>query len=561
MSGVYVQASCGACHESTYGLSGAETVLSGENLFRDRGCSSCHTPVKTVRKFAPPLNGISAKIKDRRWLRAWLQGPRSIRPGTMMPDFGIAPDTACGIASFLLSLNETHAYKQPDTSKASAERGAEYFVYRGCRACHKTHPEISDPVHRIPSLNDAGTKFRPAWVLLELEEPRAYNPDARIPLIEATDKEVLDIIVYLETLTLDPGKLPSPCSGNDRQGLEEGRDFIENNGCFACHRIQGFEHMDPPAARITPRLKPAAGPRPWNDITLTIGLSRQEGETASFRRMPLFHLTEDEVNALAVFFMKAPSSGSTDRFIKQSKDQRAGHEGNMLLNDYGCRLCHLVDEGESPYVATVIERSHLLPPRLTGEGDKVQPQWLSHFLDNPNRLRIWMTMSMPYFYLPPNENQAFVRFFRNVSGFDDSETIAPYQLPFDIKSVGEEEKALGIYRFRQDRCAQCHPVDVSRGLPKNVSLDDLAIDLMKSKHRLRYEWIRNFLQNPDRYAGKDTRMPFIYYTPDSVPKVPDAAKWLDRVARVLYLMDTLPEPDEKENIRDEIDVKSFWENY
>lgn len=560
LKGAYVQASCSGCHESTYGLPGAGIAHQGENLFRERGCYSCHTPEQTVKKYAPPLNGISGKLKDKRWLQAWLQGPRSIRPGTMMPDFGISQEKACHIASFLLSLSAHHDYKQPDLSKASAERGAHYFVYRGCRACHKTAPTPSDPVRRIPSLNDAGTKFRPAWVLLELEAPRDYNPDARIPLIDATGEEVLDIMAYLDTLTLDPESLPPLCSDNNRQHIEEGRDFVEMNGCFACHRIDGFERMTPTAGRIIPRLKMGSAPRPWDDLLRIIGLSEQEAGSPSFRRMPRFNLTPKEIESLATYFIRVPVSDTHERFIAQTDKQRVGHDGEKYILDYGCRLCHEIEPGESPYVNTVIERGHLLPPRLVGEGAKIQPKWLVGFLDKPVRMRIWMTMGMPYFYLPQEENHAFVQYFRQKSGFDPT-PIDAYRLPFEMSALSSEEQAMGIYRFKHDRCAQCHPVNFDKGLPKNVDPDDLAIDLLMAKDRLRYEWVRDFLRNPDQFAGEGTRMPFIYFTPDGVPKVPDAGQWLERVAKALYLMDTLPKEYEKENTREAIDVGRFWENY
>ncbi|MDY6822334.1 MAG: c-type cytochrome [Thermodesulfobacteriota bacterium] len=557
----YVQASCSACHESTYGLSGAETVYLGEHLFNSRGCAACHSPGQADKKFAPPLNGISEKLKDKRWLPAWLQGPRSIRPGTMMPDFGMSSEKACRIATFLLSLtaSSSHHYKKPDISDTSAQRGAHYFTYRGCRACHITDPHPDDPARRIPSLNDAGTKLRPAWVLMELEDPRAYNPDARIPLIDATDEEVRHIMAYLDTLTLDSGRLPPLCTGDTQRYAEEGRDFVEMDGCFACHPINGFDHTPPPAGNITPQLKKSVSPHPWEDLAAIL-TPAPEKEGSSNRRMPVFHLTDDEIKALVTFFMNAPVSADKDRFLAKRLKQRVGHEGEWLVYDYGCRNCHSVDPGETPHVATVIERNHLLPPRLVGEGEKVQPQWLVHYLDQPSTMRIWMTMSMPYFYFPKQETRALVRYFRQASGFDP-EPLPDYQLPFDIQDMDSREKALGIYRFQHDRCAQCHPAGMDQELPENVSVDDLAIDLLMVKDRLRYEWVLNFLRNPDQFAGDDTRMPFIYFKPGGIPKVPDAGRWMKRVARALYHMETLPEPDDSKNTREVIDVNTFWENY
>lgn len=560
LKGDYVQASCGACHESTYGLSGADIVYQGENLFNARGCVACHNPEQTDTKFAPPLNGIRKKLKDKRWLHAWLQGPRSIRPGTMMPDFGMSFDKACGIAAFLLSLPAaSHGYQKPDLSKASAERGAHYFIHRGCRACHKTNPQPDAPADRIPSLNDAGTKLRPDWVLLELEDPRAYNPDARIPLVDASDQEVLDIIAYLDTLTLDSERLPPLCAADTQRYADNGRIFVETDGCFACHRIDGFAQTPPPGGSIAPQLKKSPSPRPWKKLTEIVTRRREKGPP-SHRRMPFFHLSDDEAKALVTFFMKAPVTGNKNRTLAKTLKQRVGHEGEWLIYDYGCRRCHLIEPGESPDVTTAIRRNHLIPPRLAGEGAKVQPQWLVRYLDRPSPMRIWMTMGMPYFYFPEQEIHALVRYFRMASGFDP-ETIADYRPPFNIHHLDSREKALGVYRFQHDRCSQCHPAGMDRELPEDVPVDDLAIDLLMAKDRLRYEWVLSFLRNPDRFAGEDTRMPFIYFTPEGIPKVPDAGLWMQRVTRALYVMETLPEPDDTKNKREVIDVNTFWENY
>jgi hypothetical protein len=56
-------------------------------------------------------------------------------------------------------------------------------------------------------------------------------------------------------------------------------------------------------------------------------------------------------------------------------------------------------------------------------------------------------------------------------------------------------------------------------------------------------------------------MPFIYFTPEGFPKVTDASLWLERVAKALYLMKTLPEEESTANTREVIDVNRFWENY
>jgi hypothetical protein len=97
---------------------------------------------------------------------------------------------------------------------------------------------------------------------------------------------------------------------------------------------------------------------------------------------------------------------------------------------------------------------------------------------------------------------------------------------------------------------QCHPVSLDGALPEGVKLEDLSINLMLSKSRLRFEWIKNFLRNPDLYAGQGTKMPFVYYTPDRVPRIPEPEKWIQYTALYLMFMDKVPEMPKEQTIEE-----------
>lgn len=571
----YAQASCGNCHESTHALSGAEVFNSGERLFRTRGCVACH-PMETTdktkdhrntapvrRKFAPPLKGIHGKLKSQRWLPSWLLAPRRIRPGTMMPDFQMTPSVACDISAFLWSLNAPHSYAALNLSTGSAAKGQHLFTYRGCRACHLTNYDKDAEISRIPSLNDAGIKLRPDWTLLELEQPRAYNPDARIPLLDVTKEDTVDIIAYLNTLGMGENYFSAECPDGSTRGLAQGRHRVEYYGCHACHSIDGFAEAAPPGAPLGARglWKAGSGQKPWQTLRRQMLPARRTSEEANLLRMPLFHLSEKEIQALVTFLMKTQADAPEGRHVQQSKTQRFTEAGEDLLAAYNCRHCHMLRPGTPPHISTLIDRAHLLPPRLVEEGMKVQPQWLVKYLKKPFFMRIWMSMRMPYFYLGYDEAETLARFFQAGSGLAADGALT-YRLPIDVRPISAEEQELGRYRFHHDRCIQCHPTNLNQALPNGVAIDDLAINLTLTKTRLRYEWVREFLRNPDRFAGPDTRMPFIYFTPEGQPKVSDASQWLGRVARYLFLIDTLPvESPGMDNRREEVDVTKFWENY
>jgi hypothetical protein len=124
-------------------------------------------------------------------------------------------------------------------------------------------------------------------------------------------------------------------------------------------------------------------------------------------------------------------------------------------------------------------------------------------------------------------------------------------MPIKRDDIPQIEIDMGEYRLQFDKCMQCHPVSIEDGLPEDVELEDLSIDLMLSKERLRFEWIKNFLKNPDKYAGAGTKMPYVYYTPEGAPKVIDADMWIDYVSRYLMIMDKVPEPLKEEEPEEE----------
>jgi hypothetical protein len=115
---------------------------------------------------------------------------------------------------------------------------------------------------------------------------------------------------------------------------------------------------------------------------------------------------------------------------------------------------------------------------------------------------------------------------------------------------------MGEYRVVADKCMQCHPISLEGGLPEDVKLEDLSINLMLSKTRLRFEWVKNFLRNPDAYAGAGTKMPYVFYTPDGAQRVSDAEMWIDLVAKYLMIMEGVPQapqPSAEEQQQQEVD--------
>ncbi|MEW6077164.1 MAG: hypothetical protein AB1724_05105 [Thermodesulfobacteriota bacterium] len=533
------QAACLRCHESTYRLAGAERLEDARALLDKHGCYACHYSegVDYQKKFAPPLNGLRKKLADRRWLLSWLSGPSGMRPGTVMPDFHLPENEIQTLAAFLLKLPYPETFAPIDLGNASVERGRQSFHRRGCIACHVIQRHESQSMRRIPVLFDAGIKLKPEWIWVELEDPRRYNPDARIPLLILPREETLDIIAYLVSETSGIEDVQIKTFQKAVPGTPSGEQIIRARRCYACHRISGFEKDE---------LPPSAGDKPAKTHTLTgiHGYRPGAGNTQTGQgvNLPDFGLNSGDTEKLLTLFFSLPSTDIPEALmVPASPDRQRGQAGHRLVADYACGDCHLLEDPIKPRAGRYVDRTSLMPPRLDFEGEKVQPQWLAGYLASPSRLRIWLEMQMPLFYLDDKSIGMIIDYFRDRSGLPVS-VPRQYALPFDPVGLSATDREMGLYRFRNDRCMQCHPVSAAAELPPGVSLDDLAVDLMLAKNRLTYEWTVNFLKDPVRFAGARTRMPYVYFSPEGLPRVSDAEFWMEKVARFLFVMEEPPAP-------------------
>jgi cytochrome c2 len=85
----------------------------GRELIEHYGCGSCHTIAgvhSTSKYIGPPLKNFA----ERRFIAGevpntlenllrWIQNPKAIEPGTIMPNLGVKPQEARDIAAYLYS--------------------------------------------------------------------------------------------------------------------------------------------------------------------------------------------------------------------------------------------------------------------------------------------------------------------------------------------------------------------------------------------------------------------------------------------------------------------------
>jgi mono/diheme cytochrome c family protein len=569
----YAQSSCLECHESVYGLKGAEKASAGRTIFMERGCYGCHDAnvMKGLPKFSTPFNVLSRKISSRTWVVKWVENPQKIRPETLMPAFRLDQKQREDVAEYLMTMKDDTAKPMIAANlSGSAALGKKTFAEKACAACHSDVQNKKGLTRRVPLLGDAGLKMNPNWVYNWITDPRAINPDTWMPKLELLPEDVKNLTAYLRTL--ESPQVRSLISFKIHKGdAANGKNLAQSKGCLGCHLIMG----KPDTAKVGINVSDIANKRmeelpfgtskvpytKWDWIynkIMTPAIYKTQDMPMS---MPDFGLNSEEVSNLTVFYLFNKLKNLPSPYLVRENGELAEKEkGEWMLTHFNCKGCHSVLEKEVPRIDAYLEKKSMVPPRIVDEMDKVKPEWLYGFLNRPVQLRPWLQIRMPMFNLNDKDKETLIVHLHNLmSPEKQAEAPIPYQAAMVKADYSKEILDMGEYRFRSDKCMQCHPVSFTGVLPEGKSLEDMSIDLMMAKSRLRLPWLKDFLRNPDKYAGAGTKMPFVFYTPDKAPRIPDPEAWIERTALYVMFMDKVPEPMKEEETTRKVENFDFEE--
>ncbi|MCC6494277.1 MAG: c-type cytochrome [Pirellulales bacterium] len=156
-----------------------------------------------------------------------------------------------------------------------------------------------------------------------------------------------------------------------------------------------------------------------------------------------------------------------------------------------------------------------LPPPLMDEGEKVQTDWLHGFLMDPYALRPATVLRMPNFRMSSEEAAKLVNYFAAASKAEFPYEYKPLQRPSYLAELRTEREqplaeAMNIVT-NGNYCVKCHSVADFHPSGDPVTFGP---DLADVCHRLRPEYVRNWVANPARilpYTGMPVNIP---YRPD-----------------------------------------------
>jgi cytochrome c2 len=454
-----------------------------------------------------------------------------------------------------------------------------------------------------------------------------------MPNFRLTESDSRDIATYLFSLS-SPPQYAAASFMDDPNLKDKGFALIKQYGCAGCHEIKGFEEEQRIGKELTVegatpierldfalmthkaehgedplKLREKDEHEPWYNHKgfferklakpgiYDVG---KEKDPKDRLRMPEPYLTPEWRNALTTFLLGSVGSEGSNvpaSLFYTPEDQRRQdvQNGWWVIKKYNCMGCHQLQVGQKSVLMDLPQyqgASEQLPPRLTSEGARVDPNWLLRFLNDPsmaeerpvsapspaparraapaaagnattnsiapsaaerlkpqpgadrNGVRPYLKVRMPTFSFSPNELQILVRFFMALSGQQE-----PY-IKEKLEPLTEQEKLVARQMFTSGTpCLKCHIT----GDPAHDA-QAIAPNFLLAGERLKPEWTFRWLLDPAQISP-GTAMPSGLFRKEgerwviNLPNPPASAnEYQSDHARLLVRYMMMLSPDEQRRL-------------
>jgi mono/diheme cytochrome c family protein len=577
----YAEAGCYRCHADQASLPEAPTLNAGLKMVEGLGCWGCHRiegfEKQGLPRVGPSLEKVAAKV-SKDWTTRWVTNPAAFRPNTKMPTFfylenfvnvsgsskptpaqqemnrrgKVENDTMVNsIVAYLFEKSRSAAVP-PLAAHGDPARGQKLLASRGCFGCHMADPaalrDLTGTYRQYgPNLAGIGSKASRDWIYQWILDPKAWNPDTKMPNLRLAPDEALDIAEYLSTLKAPAGFEQIPLPATDPKALDDiafyfetatktrydaradldrmdlhakevytGEKLIAHYGCFACHAIPGFEDAKPIGTELTEEGSKAVHRLDFGFLHLPhtrqdwfhqklanpriFDRDRARGWEEKLK-MPNFRLSPRELDQVTTVVLGLQKLNASSAAKKELSAQEVSIErGRRIVKNHNCQGCHVL-EGMGGSFRSVVADPSLAPPIIQGEGAKVQSDWLFSFLKAPKtgQIRPWLEVHMPTFGFTETELNDLTRYFANLDR-------ASYPFLNADYATDAARWAAGKRVFELLKCKQCHPRSEQEMNAPGVDRSSLAPNLQMASTRLRHDWINDWIRRPDEWMP-GTRMP------------------------------------------------------
>ncbi|MGA7914141.1 MAG: hypothetical protein WCA00_02815, partial [Candidatus Acidiferrales bacterium] len=325
-----------------------------------------------------------------------------------------------------------------------------------------------------------------------------------MPSLRLTIEDSRDIASYLMTQKHADATYAAANYMDDPKLAAQGKELVRHFGCAGCHEISGLEDEGRIGTELTNE-----GSKPIERLDFALWTEdakrgvlpdgkpniRQGKQFAWFDskgffeekmknpavydqgkyhanpmdtlRMPKPNLqSQAEVEALVTMLLGSTDPTLPPEYMYRPQDRRRYiQDGWWIVTKYNCIGCHQIDVGQKSVLMTLPmyqgENKSNLPPVLTTEGARGNPDWLRQFLANPalsttdtnrNGVRQYLQVRMPTFYLSDDEIRKLTLFFEAMSAQPD-----PF-IPPKVEPLTDAERAAarGLFTSPAAPCLKCH---------------------------------------------------------------------------------------------------------
>ncbi len=359
---------------------------------------------------------------------------------------------------------------------------------------------------------------------------------AATTVAEAHHSERAGEMPLLPTRYLEAGC--GQCHQNDLPGtpkLNLGRSMLARYGCVNCHTI-----TRPDGSKITetehpPSLEHVAekSSREW----IFSWLKAPQAYAAS-TTMPDYKLTDADASDISAYLVSTskPSQASAQPALLLASASSGGLKadpsaGGSLYGESYCSSCHAVQNAAGNLVGGN------LGPELTRIGNKVKPEWLQAWLQDPRTYD--PTTPMPHYRFTPQQ-------VATLSGYLMAKTDSDYGTGVHLNAITPAQVAHGRKLIVDLGCAACHRINGVQK-PENygpelseVGSKPLAqITFLAGMDRSLPVYISAKIRQP-RAFGSALKMPQFTLTPDQTDALTTAL--LAQTGRSRTIPDSLRVP-------------------
>jgi cytochrome c2 len=355
-----------------------------------------------------------------------------------------------------------------------------------------------------------------------------------MPSLRLSIEDSRDIASYLITLKHPDAQFPAADFMDDAKLKDKGKSLVQFYGCAGCHEISGLEEEGRVGTELTnegskpierldfalftedakrgiePDGKKAAR-GDWYDLKgffehklanpAVYDTGKYKPNPLDRLRMPKPNVNGEDINAVVTMLLGSTDPSLPPDYMYKPADERASiQKGWWIVTKYNCMGCHQIDIGQKSVLMGLPmyqgQDKINLPPVLTSEGARVNPEWLKNFLANPalsttdlNRdgVRGYLAVRMPTFFFSDDEIRSLVLFFGALS--HQAEPFIPEKV--EPLTTSEEAMARALFTSTAAPCLKCH----ATGDPAHDK-DATAPNFLLARDRLRLAWTGRWITNP-----------------------------------------------------------------